>query len=376
MEVSQRLISLDILRAVAVILVLGRHMNYLPIYPADLAQMNLAFSAAQVWSRGGWIGVDLFFVLSGFLVSSLLFREHKRYGRIRFGHFVLRRGLKIYPAFYFLIAATTFLLWARGYDYIGAATFYEIFFLQNYGVKLWDHTWTLAIEEHFYLLLPLLLIGLGKIGGRRPDPFRAVPAVFLLLAVGLLALRLANAIANPFIDRTHLFPTHLRIDSLMFGVLLSFLFNYRQEAFLTFCRRHLLLLACGGIALLVPAFIFDLETFFIYTAGLTCFYLGSGMLLAAAVASEIPLNGATRALGYLGAYSYSIYLWHMPMLKWGLPVLQRTLNVQFGVWGSVAIYMVGSLMLGVVLARVIEVPILRLRDRLLPSRSKPLPVGN
>ena len=81
--------SLDVLRGIAILLVLGRHFNYFPL-----------------WRQAGWIGVDLFFVLSGFLISGLLFQEYKNTGKLDVRRFILCRGLKIWPSYYLLILAT------------------------------------------------------------------------------------------------------------------------------------------------------------------------------------------------------------------------------------------------------------------------------
>src|SRR5437764_14402875 len=86
MAMGTRNQSLDILRAIAVLLVMGRHFPYY-----------------ETWGRIGWIGVDLFFVLSGFLISGLLFREYAQTGTISFYRFVVRRCFKIWPAFYFFL---------------------------------------------------------------------------------------------------------------------------------------------------------------------------------------------------------------------------------------------------------------------------------
>ena len=104
-----RLAGLDVLRAVAVLLVMGRHMWSPPAsWPAGVR----VFSG--MWHNGGWIGVDLFFVLSGFLVSGLLYREFQRHGRISALHFYARRAWKIYPPYYVMIAVTVILTLLQG----------------------------------------------------------------------------------------------------------------------------------------------------------------------------------------------------------------------------------------------------------------------
>src|SRR5437870_3427941 len=164
--VRQRLRSLDALRAIAVLLVLGHHMA--PPNP-DVAFPVRAI--AVVWQRAGWAGVDLFFVLSGFLVSGLLFAEWQHHGRMLALRFLVRRAFKIYPPFYLLLATTGLLVWRAGNvssDYVRALVA-EAAYVQNYREGVWNHTWSLAIEEHFYLLLPLSLLLLLRREGK--DPF-------------------------------------------------------------------------------------------------------------------------------------------------------------------------------------------------------------
>src|SRR5512135_1473672 len=93
-----RLVSLDVLRCLAVLLVIGRHMAPPPTRIAPVRWF------IDTWHQGGWIGVDLFFVLSGFLISGLLYRDLSKNGSLGVGRFLIRRGLKIYPAFYVLLA--------------------------------------------------------------------------------------------------------------------------------------------------------------------------------------------------------------------------------------------------------------------------------
>lgn len=136
--------GLDVLRGLAVLLVLGRHGREMP---ADLpAGVRDFFS---LWLQMGWVGVDLFFVLSGFLVSGLLMREHASYGRINALRFVVRRGFKIYPLFWCLITATALVRPVRDEPLPAGQLLAELFFVQNYFDGLWNHTWSLAVEEHF-----------------------------------------------------------------------------------------------------------------------------------------------------------------------------------------------------------------------------------
>src|SRR4051794_7562171 len=124
---ATRLASLDVLRAVAIFLVLGRHMP--PFTSSSASAPMLTFLHA--WECGGWIGVDLFFVLSGFLVAGLLFREHQLFGTIRYGHFLARRGLKIYPAFYVMLGAVVWFAAAHRHTFVSWPTLLsEILFVQ------------------------------------------------------------------------------------------------------------------------------------------------------------------------------------------------------------------------------------------------------
>jgi len=324
----------------------------------------------MIWHRGGWIGVDLFFVLSGFLVSGLLFREYQRTGRLNVWHFLVRRAFKIYPAFYVLLGcsiASLALLQPRTLPW--AAIFSEALFIQNYGPAIWEHTWSLAVEEHFYVLLALCLMYIqwrGKGGG---DPFRPVFISFAAVAAVALFLRFECMWRVPFGVKTHLFPTHLRLDSLSFGVAISYLYNFRRESFIKFLRGKTNWLTVLALLLLVPPFVFPLETsFFLPTVGLTCLYAAGGLLICAWLIKPLPDLLLIRGLAWIGYFSYSIYLWHY--------FLVRLLEIKFGLnhaggtlcWQFCALYFPGSVVFGVVMAKLVEFPFLAIRDRLFPAR--------
>ena len=361
--------ALDALRALAVLLVIGRHLRT----PYALSPESPTRIFADLWQRGGWIGVDLFFVLSGFLVSGLLFREQQQYGKVSLGRFFLRRGLKIYPSFYVFLLATVALRIAWGRHLEPSQILAELFFVQNYVHGVWNHTWSLAVEEHFYILLPLLLIVLLKRFRGRSDPFTVLPVVCATLMVALLGLRIWNAAAQPFDVATHLFPTHLRIDSLMFGVLLSYWFHYHRDRFRSLVMRHRILLTVLGVALLVPPFLVELPASpALYTIGLTGLALGSGALLATALHAPEYLTKLLAPVARVGGYSYSIYLWHLPVLGYFMTWVEDTLGMRLPWWPRTLIGVTACIVFGIGISQLVEYRVLRFRDRVFPSRSRPL----
>jgi peptidoglycan/LPS O-acetylase OafA/YrhL len=238
MSSPARIQSLDILRFFAVVGVIGAHSYPMTMFDGyDPISVAISSVALKI---GGW-GVDLFFVLSGFLVSGLLFSEYKRNGSVDVKRFYVRRGFKIYPALYFLLAcsilydlANPFLVWWHARDawdgYLATTLF-----VQNYydpAHMIWFHTWSLPIEEHFYLILPLVLIGLGRISKWRADAFKYLPKLFTVVAVIILVNRFFLDVTNHPSLSVAGFWTHLRIDELFFGVCYLVLLAFRiRKAF-------------------------------------------------------------------------------------------------------------------------------------------------
>ena len=356
------------MRCLAVLLVIAQHMN----------TGKVTF---------GWAGVDLFFVLSGFLISGLLFTEYKEQGSVNVGRFYLRRGLKLYPSFYVMLAATAVLDPLLGQSHGVSQYLGELFYVQNYAGWIWPHTWSLAVEEHFYFLLPLLLMGLAyRYGGSR-DPFRAVPWVFAILAVGCLATRLWMVSHMPDtwlldwkLTRPVAAETHVRIDSLFFGVLLGYLYHFRSLE--DWVRRHIGVLMGLAVPLLAFAFV-KTDNRLMLTVGFTVLYLGFGivLMLALTMRDVLPSTlqsgtaGIGSAMAYVGMYSYSIYLWHLPVRVYLPLAVARITGFHMGPRRTDLLYVPLAILAGIAMSKLVEYPILRLRDRVLPSRHAPIKQG-
>ncbi|MFI5335295.1 MAG: acyltransferase family protein [Opitutales bacterium] len=356
--VSARNLGLDLLRLAAVVLVIGCHLS-------DSAGSSVWLLGA--WRSVGWVGVDLFFVLSGFLVSGLLFREHRQSGRVSVGNFLIRRGLKIYPAFWVLIAYSFATRLYHGIPIPKKAFVCELLFVQNYGWGLWAHTWSLAVEEHFYLLLAALVWWLAR---RRAEPFARLPLIFGVVAAACLGLRVLNTLRHPvYTFEGFLTPTHLRIDSLFLGVLLSYLVHYRGLLERLRWFRPRWRVAAGLPLLLVPVYFFSREADpWVNVLGYNVADLGSALLVLGGAELASSPSRLLRGLGTFGAVSYSVYLWHVPVELWSYRFWPAHRVDPMAYTGYMVTYVLGSLLVGYVMARLVEIPILKLRDRWFPSR--------
>lgn len=349
------------MRLIAVALVLLSHATFSASpFPPVIAE------TLEALRRGGWIGVDLFFVLSGYLVSGLLFSEHQRYGRAQIGRFLVRRGLKIYPAFWALLAYTCVSIFRRGADFPPAAFLGELLFLQNYLGQLLGYTWSLAVEEHFYIVLALVVALLQKRG--HTNPFTAIPPAFVFIAITCLTLRILEAQRAPaFAWYDHMTPTHLRADSLFFGVLLSYATQYRglAQSIQGIPTSIMITLAC---VLMLPAFVLNRDDHrWLTVIGYNLFYIASGLLVLAFIRIRFAPSRLISLLSTLGAASYSIYLWHGPMAAWTSRLSKSTSALQQLLY--LCTYIIGSLAFGFFMSRIVEMPVLRIRDRYFSARS-------
>ena len=189
---------------------------------------------AATFMINGWIGVDLFFVLSGFLISFHIMRLGERIsGPWPWKSYLAKRVLRIVPAYYaalFLVVLGAFPLFQFSQDYIGLRVAYHLLFLQDYlPANFIVAFWSLGVEEKFYIIAPFIVLGLVKVARLR----WRIASLLAILMVGV-GLRVWTMIESPEIDVYQQFfyvfrsPFHMTLDPLLLGVLLAFLYRARD----------------------------------------------------------------------------------------------------------------------------------------------------
>ena len=365
--------ALDVLRGVAVMMVVFSHVVL--ISKADAGRsvfkyVRLFFSFLTV---GGWSGVDLFFVLSGFLVSGLLINEFKKSQTIQPGRFLIRRGFKIYPGFIVFILLT-FLIETVGANFSGARFsqndyIKDLFFIHNYFGGRWDHSWSLDVEEAFYFLLTGLFIILTR---SKNLTFRTlINTYFFLVIIGVLGRLLANYYYPETNYDVHFHFTHFRLEALFFGVILSYLYHFKKEALFGFFEKYKALIIMVTSILILPNFIFHRQfNRWESVVLLSTNPIAYGLLIILAIRSKNTFFN-NRLLSFIGRSSYAIYLWH-PFINIYVSHYFNTSKSHFLIY--IFIYAVISVCVGYMLTKIVEEPLLKLRDRLYPSKNiAPIP---
>ncbi len=284
---------------------------------------------------GGYLGVDVFFVLSGYLITSILLVEVQTTGRIALGAFWARRARRLLPALFLVVVAVA--VYAAVYagptelGRIRADGFATLGYVANWRsvfahLDYWDlfrrpspfeHTWSLAIEEQFYLVWPLVLLGVLTGARRRADVDRFARRVFFV-ATGLAAVGAGWALWIWFSDHNATrvyFGTDTRAPAILLGAAAAAWTQWRGAAREGRTRRVVELAGIAGVGFLAVAFV-QLEGNALFEGGL----LGSSVAaVAVIVAAANPRPGtvarllAVRPLVALGLVSYGLYLWHWPI---------------------------------------------------------------
>ncbi|QPW12728.1 acyltransferase family protein [Mammaliicoccus sciuri] len=344
------LYGLDGLRAIAVIAIIIYHLN-------------------PKWLSGGFLGVDTFFIISGYLITSLLIHEYQQTGTIDLLHFWKKRIKRLLPAVLFLLSIVliyTLLFEPSIIKNVKQDTFAALFYVSNWWyifhhVSYFDsfkvmplkHLWSLAIEEQFYVFWPILLMLLLRIKKLKRH------FVLVVFISSLISLLLMILIAEPNVDNSRVyFGTDTRLQTLLLGVLLAYIwppFRLKQQI-ITPLKIGIETIGCISIALLIYFMLtVSSNDNWLYFGGIYLISLSSLPAIASAVHPSTLLSKAlgNRLFLWIGKRSYSLYLWHYPVITF--------INKYF-VQGQIPFYMILiEIILTLLLAecsyRYVEVPI-------------------
>jgi peptidoglycan/LPS O-acetylase OafA/YrhL len=301
---SQQVPALDGIRGIAILLVIIHHQ----LIPISLS--------------GGFLGVDLFFVLSGFLITRLLLKEFKTSGSISLSNFYARRALRLAPALLLYLLFALILIrilnpqeFLREVKLVGLSLVYLTNWRMAFG---WDYSldptaiiWSLSIEEQFYLLWPPVLLLLLS---TRVKLFHIAAALSLIvIAVGFHRASLWSEGSE--LNRMY-YGTDTRADALFAGCLFAFLAQLRLP---TRLRSALHVMALSAVVLLAYAICtVSFTGQFLYRGGSTLIALATGILIWSLSESQDSWLARVLAfypLRWFGFISYSLYLWHWLLLR-------------------------------------------------------------
>ena len=316
--------SIDSLRALAVLAVIIYHIdvNYLP---------------------GGFLGVDLFFVLSGYLISSLIIKEYKKTGTLNLYNFYMRRARRLLPAVYFMITVCLlFMVLFNGvllrkshldavFGYIYSSNWWYIFhkldYFDSFGAQSpFKHLWSLAIEEQFYMFFPLIFLIFNR-RKKEEGEQSSLNKNFIYIVLGLILMSLITHILLFDINNINriYFGTDTRAFSLLVGVVGALVYPMDKLSSSTNVKESVLysVVSLTSISTLI-AIMF-------YTSEYNTWLYRGGFLLVAVLGLIIIISSGKqhtfiskalsfRPIVFIGKISYSLYLWHFPIIVLTTPV--------------------------------------------------------
>ena len=354
-------------------------LGYLPGLDGIRAIAVLAvviFHSALPWLPGGFLGVDVFFVLSGFLITTLLLQEVERTGRIRFGAFYLRRARRLLPALALVLIASAALVVifapdaaARLREDIVASTFYvtnwwNIISDQSYfeamgRPPMLQHLWSLGLEEQFYLIWPAVLLFVFRRKGR--DGVRKIAligagasTVWMILLSFIMGMPTDNDPSRLY------FGSDTHAMTILAGAALATVWRPRSlpRQLAPGPKTALTAIGLGALAVMFLCFIaVDESSALLYRGG---FALFAGVCVIAIAAATHPAIGLSRVLGtkpmvYLGKRSYGLYLWHWPVFL----VLRPGVDIGWTGLPAFALQFAAAMTAAELSYRFIEMPIRR-----------------
>ncbi len=359
--VRGRMPALDGLRGIAIILVLAHGFDVIQTKHGPGHAVDVALDL-------GWIGVQLFFVLSGFLITGILLDTRRAEGYYK--NFLIRRVLRIFPLYYAVLFVAFVIaphivnvppghgehqLWLWTY----LANFAEPF---GRGEPVFPHFWSLAVEEQFYIVWPLVVYLVGRKG--------TIGVGIALVAIAIAARIYVRGHYNELAAYTF---TPCRMDALAIGAIAAAMIRGERTRSVIAHQRATLMAVAGSLVVIGGAAIGHLlrEGPNMQTSGYTVIAIGFALILVAAMP---PRRLPARLLGFaplrtIGLYSYGMYVFHAPLHVYvGLPILERIDPTYGTVSGIIYAVVLGLVTLGLAMLsyHLFEVRFLRLKPRLAP----------
>lgn len=363
------------LRVIAVISVVQVHLSFF----AKMAKFEMNPVAHQI-SQQIWFGMDCFFILSGFLIGSLLIREGGTLSPPKLRRFYARRSFRIFPQYYVTLTLLLFIVPVSAAQWSKLP--YEYLYLTNY--ISWHHepvmpwAWSLALEEHFYLAVPFLLALLTYIKGNR-GRFVLLFALWLLgFGLRLYAWQV-QGIEGPDVLRTIYVWTHTKMDILIAGIFIAYLQRYYAPEMRTWYARPgvriatvTFVIACALFLTFSPQTILSTEMYALFGYGTI-----TSLMYVALITWLLNYDGHfARFLGgrfflKVATLGYGIYLIHLPVIVFfALPLMAILIGAGVPMaatwWLCLAWTMIVAAAGSYAMHLLVDKPALLLRDRFAP----------
>lgn len=353
------------MRAVAILWVMLFHFRF-TYAPAALNEI----------ARRGWMGVDLFFVLSGYLIGSQLLRPYLAGQRPSLPDFYLRRSFRVLPAFLTVLALYLLVPVFREAPGLSHTwqflTFTENFRIDYFHDQAFSHVWSLCVEEHFYLVLPILVLVMMK----KPSFGKTLAIIIGILLLGttlrgyVFNHQLAQGLASDdrerfvtlYIENIY-YPTYCRLDGLLMGVVLAVIKTFRPSWWQKLMARGYAVLACGIACCALAMWLFHDRFGYLATVfGFPLLSLGLALIVAASISPRCVLS-RIRGFALPATLAYSLYLTHKEIGH-----LDRLYFARFfapgATWTNFAIAFATSFAAAAVLYLSVERPFLKWRERI------------
>ena len=333
---------LDVLRSIAILLVLSLHVG--EFFPSHVRNLPFVYY--------GWSGVDLFFVLSGFLIGGQLWKELNLRGDIDIGRFILRRGFRIWPLYYFFILVIGGGTLIHGKPVAGFLV--DVFCISNYFHHKIAGGWSLSTEEQFYIVAPVLLY----LGSRVISPRKlvALPIIWLFVLPALRWLIVRNVPPSEVPGLTY-FPFHTHSDGLAAGLIIAWIAVMWPELLKSkFWSNSVMLIAGVAAALLLRRYdqsVFRFSSLAVLYGSVTFFLLR---------VRTMPFVVNWHGFYIISRLSYGMYLNQFHVVEFIPKLMPRVGDGLYGFAICWTLSLIGSLAVAYLTFAIVEMPFLKLRE--------------